>query len=60
VRLNYAGKDGRSYRQIADWLGVHFTTVTKWIKDFSLIEFSTVENSTVEKIEGSDGKQRPD
>jgi ParB-like chromosome segregation protein Spo0J len=42
-------KEGRSYRQIGDWLGVHFDTVRRWV--------SHVEVTTPEKTEGSDGKQ---
>lgn len=47
-------KEGRSYRQIAEWLGVHHTTIIKWCG-----ENSTGEKPPVEKIESSDGKLRP-
>ncbi|WP_019241494.1 MULTISPECIES: helix-turn-helix domain-containing protein [Bacillus] len=45
-------KEGRSQRQISDWLGVSHMTVKRWCE-----EYSTVTNVTVEKIEGDDGKE---
>lgn len=47
-------KDGRSYPQIAEWLGVSEKTVRRWIK-----EFPTSACDEVGKIEGRDGKLRP-
>lgn len=47
-------KGGRSQRQIAEWLGVSQPTINNWLKDFP-----TDKLLSVEKIESSDGKQRP-
>ncbi|MGG1445074.1 ParB/RepB/Spo0J family partition protein [Brevibacillus laterosporus] len=47
-------KEGRSYPQIADWLGVSDETVRIWIK-----RNSTSNSLDVEKVEGYDGKVRP-
>lgn len=47
-------KEGRSQRQIAEWLGVGKTTVARWTE-----EVSTSGNHEVEKTEGADGKLRP-
>lgn len=47
-------KEGRSYRQIGEWLGVGHVTISRWCGGFS-----TVPDETVEKVESSDGKQRP-
>lgn len=47
-------KEGRSYRQIGEWLGVNEKTVRNWLK-----EIPTEELSAVGKVEGDDGKLRP-
>lgn len=47
-------KDGRSQRQIAEWLGVGQSTIQRW-----LIEFAPVQECTPAKSEGSDGKEYP-
>lgn len=45
-------KEGRSYRQIGEWLGVHHQTIKRWVE-----EFSGVAHETPEKTTGDDGKQ---
>jgi ParB/RepB/Spo0J family partition protein len=45
-------EEGRSYRQIGEWLGVGKSTVERWTS-----VFSQVPDGTSEKTEGSDGKQ---
>lgn len=47
VRLR---KEGRSYRQIGEWLGVHHTTVIHWCKGNS-----GGDNPPTGKVEGDDG-----
>jgi ParB-like chromosome segregation protein Spo0J len=47
-------KEGRSQRQIADWLGHPQSTIQLWLK-----KYSTDHDCSVEKVEGKDGKQRP-
>lgn len=47
-------QEGRSYRQIADWLSIHPDTAREWI-----LKFATVGDPTVTKVEGADGKLRP-
>ncbi len=51
VRLR---KEGRSYRQIGEWLGVDEKTIRNWYK-----EIPGADNSAPGKTEGDDGKQYP-
>ncbi|WP_074011041.1 helix-turn-helix domain-containing protein [Numidum massiliense] len=48
-------QEGRSFRQIAEWLGVHHQTVKRWVGG----ENATVSRATVAEVEGSDGVTRP-
>ncbi|WP_338753407.1 ParB N-terminal domain-containing protein [Bacillus sp. FJAT-52991] len=54
-------KQGKSFRQIAEWLGVGKSTVDRWIKSFEqgVPPGTKKPKRTTETVKGSDGKEYP-